>query len=136
VADAVRLNRHVMAIPGPVTGSMSQGCLDLLVRGEALLVRGHRDVLDLVAPLGERLDEPPGGATPSGAYDRLDRVGRRVFDACSPWVGRTVAELAVGAALACDEVEAILATLADEGIVAFGDDGWRRCGTQTGPDAA
>lgn len=50
---AARLTRHVMAVPGPVTSDLSVGCHDLIREGQAVLVGGSHDVLELITPLGE-----------------------------------------------------------------------------------
>lgn len=53
---AARLNRHVLAVPGPVTSMMSAGCHHLVREGGAVLASASSDVLETLLPAGEALE--------------------------------------------------------------------------------
>lgn len=83
------LGRMLMAVPGPVTSSMSAGCHALLRRDDgerALLVASADDVIEAVGAAGEALnrparrDERPDPGELRSRIDRLDARARRVFD--------------------------------------------------------
>ena len=84
---ATDLGRVVAAVPGPVTSRYSAGANELLHAGAAV-VRGPRDVLDLV--LGPDAELTPDPAPP---LPPLDPVQRRLLDAIERGRG-TLAELA------------------------------------------
>jgi DNA processing protein len=83
---ATDLGRVVAAVPGPVISRYSAGSNELLHAGAAV-IRGARDVLDLV--LGADAPRPPEPAR----LVPLDPVQRRVLDAIERGQG-TLAELA------------------------------------------
>lgn len=103
------LNRHVMAVPGPVTSDLSVGCHELIRDGVAVLVRHAGDCLDLVTPLVDL--EPPNAAllvlqhltvrSPSGTSDIAQSIG-----------------------LPQEEVQALLVTLEGAGLVMRRVQGW------------
>ena len=73
VAEAAARDRAVMAVPGPVRSSASDGCIDLLADGCAPC----RDVDDVLLALGmSGAEEAPLDSRPGP-----DRVGRQVLDA-------------------------------------------------------
>jgi DNA processing protein len=80
--EAARLGRYVMAMPGPVTSAVSVGCHALLRSREAELVTSAREVLELVARIGE--DTEPEPETANTRRDRLGREAQRVLDALDP----------------------------------------------------
>ena len=81
-AEAARLGRHVMAVPGPVTSAVSVGCHALLRSREAECVTNAADVLELVSRLGDvPLPEPEEAAS---RRDRLSKDAQRVLDALDP----------------------------------------------------
>lgn len=83
---ATDLGRVVAAVPGPVTSRFSAGANELLHAGAAV-IRGPRDVLDLVFGADDaRLPEPP-------SLPPLDAAQRRLLDAVERGQG-TIAELA------------------------------------------
>lgn len=69
---ARELNRHLMAVPGPVTSAQSAGCHELIRESGAVCVTGADDVIELLAPLGEiggadrEGREPARSAVPGG----------------------------------------------------------------------
>lgn len=84
---ATDLGRVVAAVPGPVTSRASAGANELLHAGAAV-IRGPRDVLDLV--LGA---DAPAVAEPEPPLPPLDPVQRRLLEAIERGRG-TLAELA------------------------------------------
>lgn len=63
VAEALRRDVEVMAVPGPVNRSASAGCIELL-RDGAHVCAGADDVLSLLGLVAP--GEPPGGGGPAG----------------------------------------------------------------------
>lgn len=55
---AHRLQRVVMAVPGPVSSALSQGCHRLIADAEAVLVAGPLEVAELLTPLTGDLPAP------------------------------------------------------------------------------
>jgi DNA processing protein len=83
---AVALGRTVAAIPGRVTSPLSRGTHALLMDGAAL-VRGPRDVLELLYTLGgceqgEPRPAPAGASPPTGLQPRLLAILERVGSGC------------------------------------------------------
>lgn len=76
---ARQLNRHLMAVPGPVTSAMSVGCHQQLREPDVQLVTGVGQVVELVGELGADAAPVPRG--PQRQRDRLDPVEARLVDA-------------------------------------------------------
>jgi DNA processing protein len=98
---AIDLGRVVAAVPGPVTSRYSAGANELLHAGAAV-IRGPRDVLDLVFGADAPPLPEPAPLVP------LDREQRRVLDAIERGQG-TLAELA----RTMDEAQAASRTLSE-----------------------
>ncbi len=124
-AHAARLARHVGAVPGPVTSMASAGCHRLLRETDAVCTTAADDVLELVAPMGERLTTDP--PVQPGLLDDLDPVAARLLDALPARGTAAVPSLARAAGLAATEVRAALGTLELAGRVERAGSGWRRC---------
>lgn len=120
---AGRLNRHVMAVPGPVTSAPSQGAHQLIRSGAATLVTSGQDVLELVAPAGVHLAEEPRGRERS--RDRLSHKDRQVLDAVPVEQGVPTDSVARTAGIQLLAVSAALGRLRDRGYVERHEDGWR-----------
>lgn len=120
---ALRLNRVLMGVPGPVTSAPSEGVHQLIRgRGAALVTRGS-EVLELLAPAGAfYADEPRGGETPR---DRLSEREQRVLEAVPVWRPVSAHSVARTAGLGVPEVEAALQRLEGWGFVEQGGPGWR-----------
>lgn len=58
--QAEALGRQVLAVPGPVTSSASDGTHELIKTRRAELVGSAKDVLELIEPLGSVVPEPDG----------------------------------------------------------------------------
>ncbi len=108
-ASAGALNRHVMAVPGPVTSDLSAGCHRMIRDGEAVLVRNSADIQELVAPMGEE----PAGTHPRELLTWLAAHGPAA-----------TARVAAGVQLDAAEVEALLTMLEGAGMVTRVRRGW------------
>lgn len=94
-ALARQLGRQVMAVPGPITSAMSEGCHTLVQADEpARLVTGIDDVVEEAGSIGE-LAPPP--ARDDRVRDGLDPVSLSVLEAVpvkDPAIVETIAERA------------------------------------------
>ncbi len=121
---ALRLNRVVMGVPGPVTSATSEGVHELLrLRGAQLVTRGSH-VLELVSPAGDSL-APVRRARPS-ARDLLTPEQRQVLEAVPLVRGATPASVARTAGLAEASVRAALSDLDRAGWVESREGRWRQ----------
>jgi DNA processing protein len=121
---AMRLNRPVMGVPGPVTSAPSEGVHELLRTGGATLVTRAAHVLELISPMGVHVtqvarEEPT-------ARDRLPPTDLRVLEAVplvqpvgASGIART-AGLSVAAVVEC------LVRLREQGWVLGSAGRWRR----------
>ena len=116
------LNRHVMAVPGPVTSVMSAGC-HLQLRAGATCVTSAAEVLDAVGRLGEDAAEEPRG--PVDVRDGLSETVRRVLDAVPVRRSAGVAALARDAGVAPLVVQQVMPPLEAHGLVQRTPEGWR-----------
>ena len=122
-ADRARnLNREVMAVPGPVTSSMSTGCHVELRRG-ATCVTTASEVLELISRPGEHVAVEPRG--PVDLRDGLPETVRRVLDAVPVRRSVGVARLAATAGVSALVVQRVLPELLMAGLVEQRDGGWR-----------
>ncbi|MGN6791261.1 MAG: DNA-processing protein DprA [Streptosporangiaceae bacterium] len=120
---ARELNRPVMAVPGPITSEQSAGCHELIREDGATCVTGARDVIELIAPLG---DEATGAARePAVPADGLDPVTISVLQAVAQRTGRGPATIATIARVDLDTALRCLGLLAAAGYVERCDQGWR-----------
>jgi DNA processing protein len=136
-AHAVALGRPLMVVPGPITSAMSVGCHDLLRREDygALLVGGVAEVAAIVGGVSEALDdgsEPDGpddtsggGSARQAALDRLDPLGRRVFDGLPVRGSRTEDEVAARAGVSVADVMRALPALRSAGLIVSTEQGHR-----------
>lgn len=131
---AGRLHRHLMAVPGPVTSAQSAGVHQLLRDAAATLVTRPDEVLETLAPSGERLLERARG--PERPRDRLSHRQRRVLDAVP--VRRAVDDFSIAgtAGVGALEVRGTLLVLEAAGHVQREGTGWRLADTDPrDPDA-
>jgi DNA processing protein len=136
-----RLGRPLMAVPGPVTSAMSDGCHSLL-RGEparAALVTSVGDVVELIGASSDVSAEGAGtsGAAPTGrvgagrrpsrrdVLDTLDGDCRQVFDGFPARGSAGADELAVASGLSALRVIRALPTLELSGLIEPTPDGYR-----------
>ncbi|KAA1418485.1 DNA-protecting protein DprA [Nocardioides humilatus] len=119
---AQRLNRVVMAVPGPVSSGSSEGAHHLIRVGAATLVTGGADVLELVGGSGQHLVSEPRG--PSTRRDRMSVKQRQVLDAVPVTCGATAVSIATVAGLGIIEVRKALGRLEDAGLVTQAGGSW------------
>ncbi len=122
-AHALTLNRHLAAVPGPVTSSMSAGCHRLLRERKAVCVATHEEMIDLVGVLGDDLAPPP--RSPAVPRDTLNDVTRKVLDAVPSRGGAGFASIALAAGVPLDAALSALGGLAAAGYVERVEKGWR-----------
>lgn len=120
---AAELQRHVMAVPGPVTSKMSAGCHQMLREMGAVCVTGADDILDLVGTVGE--DMAPVRRGPVLPRDVLDETTRAVLEAVPARGGAGLATTAVTAGTDLDTTLRCLGELAAAGFVERCERGWR-----------
>jgi len=115
--------RPLMAVPGPVTSTLSAGCHEIIRDWGAVCVTGAWDVMEVLSFPG---DEPPGRARgPVLPRDALDPVTRQVLEAVPARAGRGPARIAVVAGVGFDTAMRCLGALAAAGFVERSDRGWR-----------
>lgn len=120
---AGELFRHVMAVPGPVTSTLSAGCHQLLRdRPDTVLVTKADEVLEQVGAMGEFAERVSG---PVRRRDLLGPAVSRVLDAVPVRNAALAARIASTAGMRVDAVEAALAALAVHGLVEHAESGWR-----------
>lgn len=117
-----KLNRSVLAVPGPVTMAQSEGAHQLIRSGAATLVTKGAEVLELIKPFGEHLVTEPRG--PERARDRLDPRVARVLEAVPVATPVGLESIARTAGLSSDEVDEALQLLGTEGMVVRQHNGW------------
>lgn len=121
---ATRLNRPVMAVPGPVTSAPSEGVHELVRNGGATLVTKAAHVLELVSPMGVHLTEVPR-AEPT-ARDRLPPADLRVLEAVPLVQPAGASGIARTAGLSVAAVVESLVRLREQGWVVGSAGRWRR----------
>lgn len=89
---AAAMGRQVMAVPGPVTSSLTATPHRLIRDGEAVLVTSADDILGLLAEVGT-VPEPSGRGA-DRPIDLLEEGPREIREAVRPRENVTVAELA------------------------------------------
>ena len=120
---ATRLNRHVMAVPGPVTSAQSEGAHHLLRSGAATLVTRGEEVLELVGEAGTHLVTAP--QAPACRRDSLTRTMQRILDAVPFAQPAPVDSIASTAGLGLVEVSSGLTRLHRLELVERSPLGWR-----------
>jgi DNA processing protein len=119
---AGELFRHVMAVPGPVTSTLSAGCHQLLRdRPDTVLVTKTDEVIEQVGPMGEFAERVTG---PVRRRDLLGPAVSRVLDAVPVQRPVPLERVATTAGMRVDAVNAALAALAVHGLVEQSEGGW------------
>jgi len=119
---AARLNRHLLAVPGPVTSAQSQGVHQLIRTGGAMLATSGDDVLEVVGRPGEHLIAEPRAET--RARDRLSQRDQMVLDAVPVVRSAKPDSIARTAGVGLKEVAGALLRLQKRGMVERQNDGW------------
>ncbi|MBB2910063.1 DNA processing protein [Streptosporangium becharense] len=120
---AVTLNRHLAAVPGPVTSDTSAGCHRLIRQGRATCVTTPEEMIELVGAMGADLAPEPRG--PVLPRDLLDPQTRRVLEAVPARAGAGPATLAVAAGVDLETVLSCVGYLAAAGYIERVSKGWR-----------
>lgn len=120
---AIRLNRVVMGVPGPVTSVSSAGVHEQLRVGSMTLVTAGAEVLELIGVAGDHLVE--AARAPLTARDRLSPRQRQVLDAVPVAQRSEPDSIARVAGLGVLEVRAALEKLKRAGLVDGAEHGWR-----------
>jgi DNA processing protein len=123
VRSALKLGRHAMAVPGPVTSAMSGGCHQLLREPGPVLVTNAGEVLDLVGRIGA--DLAPRQQGPVVVRDQLGDEARRVIEATPVRRYVTPDRIAVAASMPAVRVASLLNQLCAQGLVEVSDEGFR-----------
>ena len=121
---ALRMQRTVMGVPGPVTSAPSEGVHELVRNGEASLVTRGEHVRDLLSPVGTDTWVRPRAE--ASAFDLLDEIDRRVLEAVPLRSAATGASLARTAGLSTDVTLSALRRLEVEGWVQAVGRRWER----------
>ena len=117
------LCRPLMAVPGPVTSDMSEGCHEIIREWGAVCVTRAQDVIEHVSPVGEGLGARRRG--PAYPRDSLDAESRAVLEAVPAQAGAGPAAIAVAAGVDLDTAIRCLGALAAAGFVERCARGWR-----------
>ncbi len=120
---AVGLGRVLMAVPGPVHSALSVGPHLLIREGQATLVAGAADVLELISPVGEQLVPIQRGE--ERVTDGFTPIRLAVFEALPARRWRTGGEIALTAGVPLRRALAELTALESAGLVDGSSDGWR-----------
>ncbi|GGO70615.1 DNA-processing protein DprA [Nonomuraea cavernae] len=122
-SHALTLNRHLAAVPGPVTSETSAGCHRLLRERKATCVTTPEEMIDLVGVIGG--DLAPHPRCPAVPRDRLNEATRKVLDAIPSRGGAGPASIALAAGLSLDTTLSSLGGLAAAGYIERVEKGWR-----------
>ncbi|WP_113700170.1 DNA-processing protein DprA [Nonomuraea lactucae] len=122
-AHALSLNRHLGAVPGPVTSAMSAGCHRLLRERKAICVTTPEEMIDLVGTIGD--DLAPSPRSPAVPRDALNEVTKKVLDAVPSRGGAGPASIALTAGVPLDAALSSLGGLAAAGYIERVAKGWR-----------
>ena len=117
-----RLNRPLMAVPGPVTSAPSEGTHQLIRTHAATLVTSGSEVLEVLGDVGEHLLEEPRG--PVRERDQLQRRHQQVLEVVPVSRPAAAASIARTAGLGLLEVGRTLGHLEQLGLVRLAGDGW------------
>ncbi len=129
--SAARLNRHVLAVPGPVTSMMSAGCHHLVREGGAVLAGASADVLECLLPADEALamslrrSHVTREAVTIPA-DALTTAQARIRDLLPSSGETTLDDLRLASGLSVPELLSALGALSSAGFVAAEGSGWVR----------
>ena len=120
---ALRLNRMVMGVPGPVSQAQSAGVHQLIRSGAATLVTRGEEVLEIVGDVGTHLTSPPRAE--ARRRDALGPREQRILDAVPFARAAGVDSVATTAGLSLVEVASGLRRLLRLGLVESSPKGWR-----------
>jgi DNA processing protein len=117
------LCRPLMAVPGPVTSSQSEGCHEIIREWGAVCVTRARDVIENISPAGDGLGDRRRG--PVFPRDSLDEETTAVLEAVPGRSGGGPATIAIAAGVDLNTAIRCLGALAAAGFVERCARGWR-----------
>jgi len=120
-ADALTLNRSVMAMPGPVTSPTSAGCHRLIMEHKAELVTDLSDVLLHIGPLLAENSERVAATNPR---DQLTEEEKALLEIFPSRGGTSVEKLMNLSDLPANRILALLGLLATSGFIERDGAGW------------
>ncbi|HEY8455524.1 MAG TPA: DNA-processing protein DprA [Actinopolymorphaceae bacterium] len=120
---ALRCDRQIMGVPGPVTSATSAGVHQLIREYFATLVTDADEVVEQIGRIGQDLAPPKTGELRS--RDELDGRARQVLETVPVLRAAGVASVATAAGIPADETQAILGELLLLGYVEQQGNGWR-----------
>lgn len=120
---ALTLQRHLAAVPGPITSTLSAGCHRLLRERKAVCVTSPEEVIELVGAIGD--DLAPQTRGPVVPRDTLSETTSRVLDAIPTRGAAGPASIAVAAGVSLDTALSALGGLAAAGYIERVAKGWR-----------
>ena len=123
ISWAAELGRVTMAVPGPVTSSLSVAPHHLIRESMATLITSAADVTALLSPLGIQEELPLRGE--DRPIDSLPAPLRSVREAVPAGTTVGAAELAIATGMTVPEVIAAAAELAELGWLKDTGPGWR-----------
>lgn len=124
---AVRLNRPLAAVPGPITSAASTGCHDVIRNNQAVLVTSAKNIQALYQCVGS-VDEDSQLELEwsKSPIQELSRNELAVYDALPQLGSASVREIAATAGFTVALSTHLLLDLAQRGIVHRVDGGWGR----------
>ncbi|GLW94511.1 DNA-processing protein DprA [Actinokineospora globicatena] len=120
-SSAAALGKPVLAIPGPVSSPMSQGCHDLIRAGTATVATSVADILEAIGAIGD-LAEPD--ASPPRPTDGLGPQAIQLHDALHRRTPHSPEHLSHQSGVPLDRVRALLPELELTGLAAETEEGW------------
>jgi DNA processing protein len=117
------LSRPLMAVPGPVTSSQSEGCHEIIREWGAVCVTRAQDIIENVSPAGNGLGDRRRG--PAFPRDGLDEETTAVLEAVPGRAGGGPAAIAIAAGVDLNTAIRCLGALAAAGFVERCPRGWR-----------
>ncbi|RJQ74376.1 DNA-protecting protein DprA [Pseudonocardiaceae bacterium YIM PH 21723] len=118
---AHRLDRPVMAVPGPITSAMSLGCNTMLRAGYATAVSSCGEVIETIGGYVTDQERPDSPSRPTDGLDRRELSVHQALDRIQP---RSMAKLAVESGIPLSSVRAILPSLELCGLARRTEEGW------------
>lgn len=120
---ALTLDRHLGAVPGPITSALSDGCHRLLRERKAVCVTTPEEMIELVGVMGD--DLAPALRAPALPRDSLPEQTKRVLDAVPARISAGPATIAVTAGVDLNTALSALGSLAATGYIERTAGGWR-----------
>lgn len=124
---AERLDRRLLAVPGPVTSATSAGCHRLIRDSRAHIATGAADVVEVAGKFDASADSPGAHeAGPGKPTDGLTLLQLAVHDGLPSSGSASCERVAVEAGMPVSEVMSALAVLELRGLAVRADVGWSR----------